>query len=82
LAGGYTLLMGDWRNLDVIAGSRYLAMPIRVKFTMRLTVTGPRGNGATFGGIGRVSASTNLWNGIGGFRGRIHLRDTALSIPY
>ena len=26
LAGGYTLLQGDWGNFDVIAGFRYLAM--------------------------------------------------------
>ena len=83
LAGGYTLLKGDWGNLDVIAGIRYLGIPVDLNFSLALTLTGPRGNGATFGGIGSVSGSTNLWNGIGGFRGRIRLgSDTALFIPY
>ena len=83
LAGGYTLLKGDWGNFDVIAGIRYLGIPVDLNFSLALTLIGPRGNGATFGGIGSVSGSTNLWNGIGGFRGRIHLGgDTALFIPY
>jgi hypothetical protein len=82
LVGGYTLVQGDWGNLDVIAGFRYLAVDARVNFNLALTLTGPRGNGATFGGIGSVSGSANIWNGIGGLRGRIRLGDTALFIPY
>jgi hypothetical protein len=82
LAGGYTVLQGNWGNFDVIAGFRYLGIPITVNYSLALTVAGPRGNGATFGGIGSVSGSANLWNGIGGFRGRIRFGDTALFIPY
>jgi hypothetical protein len=82
LVGGYTLVQGDWGNLDVITGFRYLALNARVNFSLALTLTGPRGNGATFGGIGSVSGSANIWNGIGGLRGRIRLGDTALFIPY
>jgi hypothetical protein len=82
LAGGYTLVKGDWGNLDVIAGLRYLAVNARIDYSLGFTIAGPRGNGATFGGIGSVSASVNLWNGIGGFRGRIRLGDTGLFIPY
>ena len=82
LAGGYTVLTGDWGNFDVIAGFRYLGIPISLDFSLDLTLTGPRGNGATFGHIGSVSGTANLWNGIGGFRGRIRLGDTGLFIPY
>ena len=82
LAGGYTVLNGDWGNFDVIAGFRYLGIPISLDFSLALTLTGPRGNGATFGRIGSVSGTANLWNGIGGFRGRIRLGDTGLFIPY
>jgi hypothetical protein len=82
LAGGYTLVQGDWGNFDVIAGFRYLGMPITIDYNLGLTLTGPRGNGATFGGIGSASGTANLWNGIGGFRGRIRLGDTGLFIPY
>jgi hypothetical protein len=82
LAAGYTVLTGEWGNFDVIAGFRYLRMPISLDFSLGLTLTGPRGNGATFGRIGSVSGTANLWNGIGGFRGRIRLGDTGLFIPY
>ena len=82
LAGGYTVLQGDWGNFDVIAGFRYLPINTRINYSLGLTITGPRGNGATFGGNGSVSGSLGIWNGIGGFRGRIRIRNTALFIPY
>lgn len=82
LAGGYTVVQGDWGNLDVIAGFRYLDVPVSMDYNLALTLTGPRGRGATFGGVGSVSGTAAIWNGIGGFRGRIYLGDTALFIPY
>jgi hypothetical protein len=82
LAGGYTIVEGDWGNFDVIAGFRYLGIPVSVDYSLGVTLTGPRGNGATFGGIGSVSGTASIWNGIGGFRGRIRLGDTGLFIPY
>jgi hypothetical protein len=82
LAGGYTLLQGGWGNLDVIAGFRYLELNVRTNYSLGLTITGPRGNGATFGGVGSVSGDGHIWNGIGGFRGRILIGNTSLFIPY
>jgi hypothetical protein len=82
LAGGYTLLQGDWGNFDVIAGFRYLGAPVSLDYSLGLTLTGPRGNGATFGGIGSVSGTAAIWNGIGGFRGSVRLGDTKLFVPY
>jgi hypothetical protein len=82
LAGGYTVLQGDWGNFDVIAGFRYLGVNTSTDYNLGLTLTGPRGNGATFGGIGSISGSADIWNGIGGFRGRVRISDTGLFIPY
>lgn len=82
LAGGYTAVQGDWGNLDVLAGFRYLHVGSNTNFDLGLTLAGPRGNGATFGRTGTVSASGDIWNGIAGFRGRIRLKDTGLFIPY
>jgi hypothetical protein len=82
LAGGYTVLKGDWGNFDVIAGFRYLGIPMRINYNLGFTVTGPEGRSETFGGIGSVSGSINLWNGIGGFRGRVRIGDTGLFVPY
>jgi hypothetical protein len=80
--GGYTLAQGPWGNLDVIAGFRYLGIPVDIDYSLGLTITGPRGNGATFGGNGSVSGTVDLWNGIGGFRGRVRLADTGFFVPY
>ena len=45
-------------------------------------MAGPRGNGATFGGVGSVSGSGEIWNGISGLRGRIRTGNVGLFIPY
>jgi hypothetical protein len=82
LAGGYTVASGDWGNFDLLAGFRYLGVNVNTNYSLALMVTGPRGNGATFGGVGGVSASRDIWNGIGGFRGRIRLPVNGLFIPY
>ncbi len=82
LAGGYTVAQGNWGNFDAIVGFRYLSVNARVNYSLALTLTGPRGNGATFGGVGGVTGSTDIWNGIAGFRGRIRISDSALFVPY
>jgi hypothetical protein len=82
LAGGYTLAQGDWGNFDVIAGFRLFEVNERINYSLGFTIAGPRGNGATFGGIGGISGSGDIWNGIGGFRGRVRLGDAGFFIPY
>jgi hypothetical protein len=82
LAGGYTVLRGAWGNLDVIAGFRLLAVRTRTDYSLAFTLVGPRGNGSTFGGIGDVSASRDVWNGIAGLRGRIRIPESRFFIPY
>lgn len=82
LAGGYTLLQGEWGNLDAIAGFRYFGGSTTTNFDLGITIAGPRGNGATFGGNGSISGSAAFWNGIGGFRGRVRLGTSGLFIPY
>jgi hypothetical protein len=82
LAGGYTVLRGDWGNVDVIGGFRLLAVNARTDYSLALTLTGPRGNGATFGGLGGVNTDKDIWNGIAGIRGRIRLGDTRFFVPY
>ncbi len=82
LAGGYTVAEGRWGNFDAIAGFRYFGVSTRVNFSLAVSIEGPRGNGATFGGVGGVNASADIWNGIAGFRGRIRLADTLFFVPY
>lgn len=82
LAGGYTVLQGDWGNFDVIAGFRYLGVSDTLNYSLALSVTGPRGNGATFGGVGGISGSDAIWNGIAGIRGRVRISNTGFFVPY
>ena len=82
LAGGYTVLQGAWGNLDIIAGFRLLSVNTRTDYSLALTLTGPRGNGATFGGIGSIAANRDIWNGIAGLRGRIRIPESRFFIPY
>jgi hypothetical protein len=81
LAGGYTLLQGEWGNVDAIAGLRYFGGSTRTNYDLGITIAGPRGNGASFGGSGSISGSASFWNGIGGFRGRVRLGTSGLFIP-
>jgi hypothetical protein len=82
LAGGYTVLQGNWGNLDLIAGTRLLSVNARTDYSLALMVTGPLGNGAIFGGIGDVTASRTVADGIAGLRGRIRIPNTPLFVPY
>ena len=81
LAGGYTLAEGNWGNFDAIAGFRYLALHSTLNHSLGVAVGGPLGNSFLFGRGGSVSASSELWNGIGGFRGRVRLGNNGLFIP-
>jgi hypothetical protein len=81
LVGGYTLLQGDWGNTDLFIGFRLLWVNVRTNYSLALSITSPV-TGATFGGIGSASDAENIWNGIGGLRGRIRLGNTRLFVPY
>jgi hypothetical protein len=82
LAGGYTLAEGNWGNFDAIAGFRFLALNATLNHGIGIVVGGPLGNSATFARGGSVSGSDDLWNGIGGFRGRVRLGNAGLFVPY
>ena len=81
LAGGYTLASGEWGNVDLIAGFRFIEINSRIDYSLGLTLIGPGGRGGTFGGVGSVSSSGSVWNGIGGFRGSIRIGDTGFFVP-
>jgi hypothetical protein len=82
LAGGYTLAEGNWGNFDAIVGFRYLALNATLDHSIGIVAVGPLGKGAVFGRGGSVSGSGDIWNGIGGFRGRVRLGNAGLFIPY
>jgi len=81
LAGGYAVANGDWGNVDVLVGLRGAQINARTNYSLAVSITGPRGNGPAFGGIGYVGAITNVWNGIAGVRARIKIGDQGFYVP-
>lgn len=82
LAGAYTVANGDWGNVDVLAGVRGAQIYSRTNYSLAVSITGPRGNGPSFGGIGYVSGIDNVWNGIAGLRARVRLGDGGFYLPF
>lgn len=82
LAGGYTVLSGDWGNLDVLGGFRLLALDARTNYSLSADIQGPRGNGTILSRNGRLSGGDNIWNGIVGLRGRLLIADSGFFVPY
>ncbi|MBS0559801.1 MAG: hypothetical protein JSR21_07080 [Proteobacteria bacterium] len=82
LAGGYTVLNGDWGNVDVLVGLRGAQINARTNYSLAVSITGPRGNGPSFGGTGYVGAIENVWNGIAGVRARIKIGDQGFYLPF
>lgn len=82
VAGGYTVVKNERFSADLIAGVRYLWLESDLGYNLSATVTGPLGGGQTFARTGEVKQNDDLWNGIGGVRGRINVGDGNWFIPY
>lgn len=82
LAGGYTVLQGGWGNLDVLVGLRGAQLNARTDYNLSVSITGPRGNGPSFGGTGYAGTIENVWNGIAGVRARIKLGNDGFYLPF
>jgi hypothetical protein len=82
LGAGYTVLRGDWGNLDVFGGFRLLALDAETNYTLNATVTDLRDNSVVLGRTGRLSGNESMWNGIAGVRGRILVGNSGVFVPY
>lgn len=74
LAGGYAVAEGSWGQMDLLAGFRMLYVGVTTNFLLAAEVTRPDGSVA-LGQSGTLPASRDIWNGIGGIRGRVYLAD-------
>jgi hypothetical protein len=81
-SAGYTIAQGPWGNFEALVGFRLLNVNATTNYSLALSVVGPRGNGARFGGFGGISGSDSIWNGIAGFRGRIQIQNSGFFLPY
>lgn len=82
LGGGYTVLRGDWGNVDLFGGFRLLSLNAETNYALNATVTDLRDNSVVLGRTGRLSGNQAIWNGIAGLRGRVLLGDSGFFVPY
>ncbi len=79
---GYEIINNEDFNMDIIAGLRYLWIEAELKWSLAATITGPLGGGQTFARTGQFKEDVEVWNGVGGVRGRVNLGDGNWYIPY
>jgi len=74
LYGGYSLYQTDMASLDLLAGARYLT----IDSDASLTITGPLPPSLP---SAKLSGSTDIWDAVVGFRGRVALNPNWF-VPY
>lgn len=80
-AGGYNIVSNNWLKTDLIAGARYLWLEAETDWDLSAAVAGPGGD-RVFARSGSIEEDDDVWNAIGGVRGRIVLGASNWSIPY
>jgi opacity protein-like surface antigen len=81
LAGAYTLLAGDWGNLDAVAGLRMMGMSSTTNYLLSADVLAPDGTVALSRNGGLNVAKTYV-EGIGGVTGRINIPNSKFYLPF
>jgi hypothetical protein len=81
LAGGYTLAMGGWGNIDAIAGARLLAVDDTTNYDLTADLFVNNGPLA-LAKSGSLSASAADWDAIIGARGRLDIPNSSFYAPF
>jgi hypothetical protein len=81
LAGGYTLLQGDWGNLDGIVGFRMLALNSTTNHLLSVNILAPDGTIA-LSRDGSLNIAKTYFNAIGGVTGRINIPNSKFYLPF
>ena len=81
LAGGYTLLQGDWGNLDGIVGFRMLSLGATTNYLLSADIFGPNRTLA-LSRTGSLDVDQTYFNAIGGVTGRINIPNSKFYLPY
>jgi hypothetical protein len=81
LAGGYTVAMGGWGNIDAIAGARLLAIDVTTSYELNADLFTNTGQLA-LSKSGSLSASAADWDAIVGARGRIDIPNSNFYAPF
>jgi hypothetical protein len=81
LAGGYTVLQGDWGNLDAVAGFRMLAVSSTTNYQLNTDILAPDRTIALSRG-GSLDIGKTYFNAIGGVTGRINIPNSKFYLPF
>lgn len=81
LAGGYTVLQGDWGNLDAILGMRMLTFNSTTNYQLSTNIQSPNQTLALSRG-GTLNISTAYFDAIGGLSGRINIPNSKFYLPF
>jgi hypothetical protein len=81
LAGGYTLLQGDWGNLDAVVGLRMLFYGATTNYTLSNDILLPDRTIA-LSRSGNLSLGLTKPEGVGGVTGRINIPNSAFYLPF
>ena len=81
LAGGYTLLQGDWGNLDAVAGLRMLFLSANSNYTLANDILLPDRTIA-LSHSGSLNLGVSKVEGIGGVTGRFNIPNSKFYLPF
>jgi hypothetical protein len=81
VAGGYTLLQGDWGNLDAVAGIRTLFMGATSNYTLAADILAPNSTIA-LSHSGSLNLGVTKVEGVGGVSGRINIPNSRFYLPF
>jgi hypothetical protein len=81
LAGGYTVLEGDWGNLDIVAGMRMLAVDSNTNYALTTDIFAPNRT-FSLSRDGSLSVNKTYFNGVGGVTGRINIPSSKFYLPF
>jgi opacity protein-like surface antigen len=81
LAGGYTLLQGDWGNLDAVAGLRMLFIGATTNYQLASDILLPDQT-VGLSRSGTLNLGVTKPEGIGGVTGRINIPNSKFYLPF
>jgi hypothetical protein len=81
LAAGYTVVEGDWGNLDVLGGVRLLAIGSRTNYLLSDDVRLPNRT-VVLAREGSLSLGADYVDVIAGVRGRVNIPNSRLFVPF
>ncbi len=81
VASGYTLVSGDWGNIDALAGLRILGVSSRFNFGLGADIQTPAG-AIALSRDGSLSLGQAYIAGVAGVRGRINIGSGPFYVPF